>query len=98
MSDQVRSQSQQITDFWSKAFGDNVSRMEAFSTEVEKLQEKAAEQAAKNLDECARLAKETIVYTNELAAAWRKLVLDGTRRAADLAAQSTQPTQPAPKA
>jgi hypothetical protein len=90
MSDPVRSHTQQITDFWSKAFADNMSRIEAFSLEVEKLQEKAAEQAAANLDEVTRLAKESIAYTNELAAAWRKLALDGTKRTADIVAAAAQ--------
>ena len=86
MSEQTRSHSQQIADFWTKAFTDHVSRIETFSTEIEKLQEKAAEQASANLDENARLAKESIAYTNELAAAWRKLALDGTQRTADIMA------------
>jgi hypothetical protein len=89
MSDPVISQSQQIASFWTKAFADSVARFETFSMEIEKLQEKAAEHAAANLDEVTRLAKESIAYSNDLAAAWRKLVLEGTKRTADIVNPAT---------
>ena len=53
-------------------------------TEVTKLETKGFEQACANVDEAARLAKESFAYTNLLAAQWRKLALDSARQVFDL--------------
>jgi hypothetical protein len=84
MAEQTTSQSQQIKDTFKKAMEDHAARVESTFAEMGKLEEKGLEQATKQLDEVARLTKVSLAYGSELAAQWRKLVLDAARRSAEM--------------
>ena len=84
MSEQTTSQTQQIKDGFKKAFDDNAARVESALSELGKLEEKGLEQYIAQLDEATRLTKVSLAYASELAAQWRKLVLDATRRSAEM--------------
>lgn len=84
MAEQENSQSQQIKDGFKKAMEDQAGRVESAFSELAKLEEKNLEQACAQLDEVARLTKVSMAYGSELAAQWRKVVLDATRRTADM--------------
>ena len=84
MSDKTRSQSQQFNDFFAQSMHDQVARAQAFYVEAEKLRVQAMERAQANVDELARLTKESLNYANQLATAWQNLAMDSFRKAADL--------------
>jgi hypothetical protein len=84
MSNSVNTQVQQFATFWQKAFGEQLDRWDTMMTEVGKLETKGFEQVCANVDEAARLAKESVAYTNLLGAQWRKLAVDSARQALDL--------------
>jgi hypothetical protein len=84
MAEQTTSQAQQIKDGFKKAIDDNAARVESAFSELAKLEEKGLEQACAQLDEATRLTKVSLAYASELAAQWRKLVIDATRRSAEM--------------
>jgi len=84
MAEQTTSHTQQIKDGFKKAFDDNAARVESAFSEMAKLEEKGLEQACAQLDEATRLTKVSLAYASELAAQWRKLVMDATRRSAEM--------------
>lgn len=86
MSEQTGSQTQQIRDTFRKAMSDHAERVESTFTEMAKLEEKGLEQICQQLDEAARLTKVSLAYGSELAAQWRKLVIDAARRTAEMVA------------
>jgi ABC-type phosphate transport system auxiliary subunit len=86
MSDPTTSQTQQIRDNFRKAIADHAQRVEAAFSEMAKLEEKGLEQVCRQLDEAARLTKVSLAYGSELAAQWRKLVIDAARRTAEMIA------------
>jgi hypothetical protein len=90
MTDTSTTHVQQVTAFWQKALGEQIDRWEAMLGQFGKLETKGFEQVCANIDEAARLAKESTAYTNLLTAQWRKLAVDSTRHAIDLVA--TKPT------
>ena len=74
------SQTQQIQDMFSKAATEHVGRVEAACAEAGRLESKGAEQARVLIDECARLARESMSYSMQLSDEWRKLAVEATRR------------------
>lgn len=86
MSDQATSHTQQIRDNFRKAIADHAQRVESAFSEMAKLEEKGLEQMCQQLDEAARLTKVSLAYGSELAAQWRKLVIDAARRTAEMVA------------
>lgn len=66
--------------FWKKA-------ARTAADEWTKLEGKRVEQAGAAIDEMSKLTKETLAYTSQLAAEWRKLTVDALD-----AAQVAQPT------
>ena len=75
---------QQAAALWHKAVNDQIDRWDSMLTEVGKLETKGFEQICSNVDEAARLAKESAAYANLLGAQWRKLWVDSTRHALEL--------------
>jgi hypothetical protein len=69
---------------WTKAWIDPLERIEAIYDQVAKMQAASVEQARKNVDEAARLTKESIAYTEQLTAQWRALSFDAARRMAEM--------------
>ena len=84
MAEQTTSQTQQIKDGFKKTIDDNTARVESAFSELAKLEEKGLEQACAQLDEATRLTKVSLAYASELAAQWRKLVIDATHRSAEM--------------
>ena len=84
MSETSATHVQQVTAFWQKAVGDQIDRWDGMLGQVGKLETKGFEQFCSNIDEAARLAKESTAYANLLTAQWRKLAVDSTRQALDL--------------
>ena len=84
MAEQTTSQTQQIKDGFKKAIDDNAARVESAFSELGKLEAKGLEQACAQLDEATRLTKVSLAYASELAAQWRKLVIDATRPSAEM--------------
>jgi hypothetical protein len=81
MSGKETSQSQQWAASWQKAWQDQFERWNAAFAEMGKVETKGFEQVCANVDEAARLAKESAAYGNLLAAQWRKLAVDAARQA-----------------
>ena len=86
MSDAERTQSQQIRGAWAKAVEDQTARVEHVYGEVAKIQAASIEQALKSVDEASRLTKESFAYASELTNQWRQMMIEATRRTADLVA------------
>ena len=84
MAEQTTSQTQQIKDGFKKAIDDNAARVESAFSELGKLEAKGLEQAFAQLDEATRLTKVSPADASEVAAQWRKLVIDATRRSAEM--------------
>ena len=84
MAETVSSQTQQIKDGFKKAIEDHAARVESVFGEMAKLEEKGLEQACASIDEATRLTKVGLAYTSELAAQWRKLMVDAARRTAEV--------------
>lgn len=82
MSDAKKTTQEQIQDNWKQAMTDHSARMEAFQQEWTSLERKNTEQAMKNMDEAARLFRESLNYSTQMMNEWRRLSLEGTRRAA----------------
>ncbi len=72
-------QSQQIQAHFRKSIEDAQARARAFSAELQKTEERAAEQSSAAIDEWARLSRETLKYTTDLNAEWRKAALEATK-------------------
>ena len=81
MSGANTTQVQQTTAFWQKAIVEQIDRWDGMLTQLGKVETKGFEHVCANIDEAARLAKESTAYANLLTAQWRKLALDSTRQA-----------------
>ncbi len=77
MEAQFNSQVQQFSQFWQKAVADQLSLVESFYEQLTKVQGSGIAQM---------LAKQAITQGEQLVGQWRKLVLETTRRAAEVAA------------
>ena len=84
MAETVNSQTQQIKDGFKKAIEDHAARVESIFGEMAKLEEKSLETACASIDEANRLTKVGLAYASELAAQWRKLMVDAARRTAEV--------------
>jgi hypothetical protein len=84
MAETATSQTQQIRDEVKKAFEDHATRVESVFGEMAKLEEKSLETACASIDEATRLTKVGLAYASELAAQWRKLLVDAARRTAEV--------------
>jgi hypothetical protein len=78
-------QPQQMMELWARMTQEHVARMDQMATELQKAQAQAAERAALAIDESARLMKETMTYATQLSAEWRKITLEATKKAAEMA-------------
>ena len=84
MTDKDSSQVQQAVGMWRKAFEDHTTRVAALYEEMNRVEQRAVEQANGAVDEVAKMTRETLAYGSQLAAEWRKLSLEATRRTAEL--------------
>lgn len=74
-----------VFETWQKLADDSMVRANAFFAEVEKAEAKRIERAESAIEEMARIQKETIAYTAQLGAEWRKVSLDAFQKAAAFA-------------
>lgn len=82
MVEQITSQVQQGFGMWKKAWDDHVTRVNAIFGEVNKLEQKNAEQFTNAVDEVAKMTRENLAYATQLTSEWRKLSLETTKKAA----------------
>jgi len=69
---------------WQSMLDAHIERFDAAFGKVNKYEGRAVKQSAEAVDEMAKLSKDACFYMGELAAEWRKLALDSSRRMGDL--------------
>jgi hypothetical protein len=94
MSDKNPSQAQQNTppppsgSSTKSKSDEQITKMETFFRELQKLEEKNVEAANRAIDESTRLWKESIAYGVKLSNEWRTLALKTTKQAAEMMSAS----------
>jgi len=68
-------------EMFQKMSDDNIARATSFYGEVDKLEAKGVERSTVAIDEMSVLGKETLAYSMQLGAEWRKLTLDAIKQA-----------------
>ncbi len=66
---------------WQKVTDESIQRATAFYGEVDKLEAKGVERTTVAIDEMSVIGKETLAYSAQLGAEWRKLTLDAFKQA-----------------
>ena len=66
---------------WQKMTEESIARATAFYGEVDKLEAKGVERTTVAIDEVAVNFKETLAYSAQLGAEWRKLSMDAFKQA-----------------
>lgn len=84
INENVAKQGQQLKDAWNKLVTEQTDKVAAMYDEMAKLETKGFEQTRAALEETSKLFKSSLEYQMQLAAEWRKLTLDATRRAAEV--------------
>ena len=94
MPNKQPSQSQQTPDplapfykpfeAWQSVMDAHLERLDAAFGTANKYEGRAVKQSAEALDEAAKLTKDAFFYAGELAAEYRKLMLDSARRTAEV--------------
>jgi hypothetical protein len=81
---EFKAQVEQAANSFEKAVAEQSARFESAVQEFTKLQSKGIAQASAIFEDYARLAREQIVFAEQLAGEWRKVVLASTRSASDI--------------
>ena len=68
-------------EMFTKMSTDGVQRATAFYGEVDKLEAKGIERTTVAIDEMSVIGKETLAYSAQLGAEWRKLTLEAFKQA-----------------
>lgn len=84
VNEKINEQSQQMKDAWNKMVTEQTDRIAAMYDEMAKLESKGFEQTRNAIEESTKLVRSSLEYQMQLAAEWRKLALDATRRAAEM--------------
>lgn len=84
VNEKITAQSQQMKDTWNKMVTEQTDRIAAMYDEVAKLEAKGFEQTRAALEETTKLVRSSLEYQMQLAAEWRKLALEATKRAAEM--------------
>ncbi len=79
------SQSQHWLDLWVKATQEQTARMEQMAEQLQEAQGQAVERSREAIDETARLMKESLSYAVQLSTEWRKITLEATKKATEIA-------------
>ena len=66
---------------WQKMTEESIARATAFYGEVDKLEAKGVERSTVAIDEVAVNFKETLAYSAQLGAEWRKLSMEALKQA-----------------
>jgi hypothetical protein len=75
---------QQAFDAWKKVVDDQIARMGSVYGEMAKMEGRGIEQMRTAVDEYSKMVKESLSYTMQYTAEWRRITLEGARRAAEL--------------
>jgi hypothetical protein len=67
-----------------KMVDEQFTRMENMYAEYGRYEKQGIEQANATIDELARLMKDSVDYSRQLSAEWRKMAKDATKRAAEM--------------
>ena len=84
VNEKINEQGQQMKDAWNKMVTEQTDRIAAMYDEMAKLESKGFEQTRNAIEESTKLVRSSLEYQMQLAAEWRKLALDATRRAAEM--------------
>ena len=66
---------------WQKMTEESIARATAFYGEVDKLEAKGIERTTVAIDEVAVNVKETLAYSSQLGAEWRRLSMEAIKNA-----------------
>lgn len=80
MSETKFAEPQYWMSFWTKAAEAQLASVAVVAGEVAKLEGKSLENAHTAVDEMAKMGKESLAYTAQLSAEWRKLWLDAAKK------------------
>lgn len=72
-----------VVDFWTKAWKEQLGRVDSMQKEMEKIEAQTFERTVEALDESAKLTRETFAYMHKLNAEWRKVTLDSVKKAGE---------------
>ena len=73
-----------MMDAWKKAADAHMARVQAFYDATAAWEARGAEQTRGALDESARLMRETVLYTTQVSAEWRKQSLEAMKNAVSM--------------
>ncbi len=68
-------------EMFQKLSEESIARATSFYGEVDKLDTKAVERSTVAIDEMSVIGKETLAYSMQLGAEWRKLTLEAVKQA-----------------
>lgn len=72
-----------VVEFWTKAWKDQLGRVDAMQKEMEKVEAQGYERTLEALEESAKLTRESLAYFHKLNAEWRKITLDGLKKSGE---------------
>lgn len=72
-----------VVDFWTKAWKDHLGRVDTMQKEMERLEAQTYERTLEALDESAKMTRESVAYFQKLNAEWRKVTLEGVKKAGE---------------
>jgi len=81
---EFKAQVEQAANSVEKALAEQTARFESAVQELTKLQSKSIAQANVVLEDVARVAREQIAFTEQLAGEWRKAVLASVKSASEI--------------
>ncbi len=77
---------------WQKMTEESIQRASSFYGEVDKLEAKGIERSTVAIDEMSVIGKETLAYSMQLGAEWRKLTLEAIKNASAAFVPATMAT------
>jgi hypothetical protein len=90
MADKNPSQAQQESSsfdpmaMWSRISQDSITRMQAYYEELATYEAKAYDRAKTTTAQLTEMANESLTYATKLAAEWRTLTMEATKRGAEM--------------
>ncbi len=90
MADKTSSQAQHDVNpldpmaLWTRMTQDHIARIQAYYDELAGFEAKAYERAKTATNQLADLANESITYASKLAAEWREMTIEATKRGVEM--------------
>ena len=69
---------------WKKSMDDAFDRFESMQKEATRFESQHIAQATKNVDEMARIWRESLAYSSQLSVEWRKMLMDTQRQSMEM--------------